>query len=272
MIIGFLGKGGSGKSTLATQTALFLQKQHKNVLAIDADYNMDLSHNLQAPADMQFLGETARVDMKNFLNVPMSMSYRDIVLQVGDNTRFTVDPVDSFTAAYSTQTPQGIRVMSVGPHTLNVLTDTVCSHALGGSLKVYLPLLQLGNTDAVVVDEKAGVDSVGTGIPTGFTMPVIVVEPTVYGIKAAKQIAEALHHYHMPYVFVLNKVKSDTDILSIEKELGGLVVSCIPFSEEISDVYIEPIVKYVEGYIQSHGDTRFKQSVAKFTFNKEYNG
>lgn len=56
MKIGFVGKGGSGKSTLSTLFVKYLEGQNKTVLAVDADYNMDLTNNLNAPKDMQYIG------------------------------------------------------------------------------------------------------------------------------------------------------------------------------------------------------------------------
>lgn len=271
MILGFLGKGGSGKSTLATSVAQFLHAQGKNILAIDADYNMDLSHNLSTPLDMCFLGDTARAKVKSFFNMPDTTPYRDVVLEAEAQTRFSLSPIDSFTEYYSAEVSPGMRVMAVGPQTMSILTDTACSHSLGGSLKVFLPLLKLNEAEVVIVDEKAGVDSVGTGVPTGFNLAVIVVEPTVYGIKTGKQIATALEHYHVPYVYVVNKVKSDTDTVSVERELEGMVISRIPFTETVSEEYIKPIIQYAQEYIERHGDLRYEQSIAKFNFNKEYN-
>lgn len=271
MIIGFLGKGGSGKSTLATGVAKLLHAQHKNVLAIDADYNMDLSHNLGAPEDMHFLGDDSRLQVKAFFNMPDNTLYRDVVLNADKEKRFTLEPLDVFSEKYIGMTTSGIKIMSVGPQTMSVLTDSMCSHGLGGALKVYLPLLKLHKDQAVVVDEKAGADSVGTGIPTGFNMSVIVVEPTIYGVKAAKQIAEILNHYRVPYVFVINKAKPDTDVVSIEKELGQSVVTVVPMGESVEEVNLLPIIRYTEEYIQKYGDLRYEQSVAKFNFNKEYN-
>ena len=46
MRVAFLGKGGSGKSTMATAFVQELRSRGMQVLAIDADHNMDLSYNL----------------------------------------------------------------------------------------------------------------------------------------------------------------------------------------------------------------------------------
>ena len=44
MKIAIIGKGGSGKSSISWLLTNYFS-QNKKVLAIDADYNMDLMHN-----------------------------------------------------------------------------------------------------------------------------------------------------------------------------------------------------------------------------------
>jgi CO dehydrogenase nickel-insertion accessory protein CooC1 len=146
----------------------------------------------------------------------------------------------------------------------------MCSHGLGALMKAYLPLIHIKENEYVIVDEKAGVDSVGTGIPTGFNMSIIVVEATVHGIKAAKQISHLLqNHYHISFLYIVNKVKSDTDIDMIKKELNEkYIIDYIPFGEGIDDIYAEKIITHVQTYIKEHGDNRLVQSVLKIKHNK----
>jgi CO dehydrogenase maturation factor len=271
MIIGFLGKGGSGKSTLATKVVSFLSTDKNNtVLAIDADYNMDLLHNLNAGDDMNYLGSDAKFLMKKVLGYDEKALYADMVLDENNSNRFTLNPIDEFTQKYSKKVSDNINIMAVGPHSENVLNDKMCSHGLGALLKAYLPLINIKENEYVIIDEKAGVDSVGTGIPTGFNMSIIVVEATVYGIKAAKQISDLLqNHYHIPFAYIINKVKSDTDIDMIKKELDEkYIIDYIPFGESIDDIYAEKIVKHVQEYIEKNGDNRLEQSRVKFKNNK----
>jgi CO dehydrogenase maturation factor len=51
MKIAVVGKGGSGKSTLSWLIIHYLHEQNQNVLAIDADHNMDLMTLLDARED-----------------------------------------------------------------------------------------------------------------------------------------------------------------------------------------------------------------------------
>ena len=267
MIIGFLGKGGSGKSTLSTKVVQYLNKNKDNtILAIDADYNMDLLHNLEAGDDLEFLGDDAKFLMKKVLGYDEKTLYADMVLDENNKNRFTINPADEFTKKYSKNIFENVNLMAVGPHSENVLNDKMCSHGLGALLKAYLPLLNLNKNEYVIIDEKAGVDSVGTGIPTGFNMSIIVVEATVYGVKAAKQISDLLqNHYKLPFAYIVNKVKNDTDIDMIKKELNEkYIIDYIPFGENIDDIYAKKIIAYVQKYILENGDNRLEQSRKKF--------
>jgi len=273
MILGFLGKGGSGKSTLATAVTNYLQNDEKNtILAIDADYNMDLMHNLGVSDDISYLGSHAKIEIKNTLNVDQNKFYADIVLDDSNLQKLSISPQDNFTKQFSTKIHENLHLMAVGPHSPDVLHDKMCSHGLSAVLKAYLPLLDLKDNEYVIVDEKAGVDSVGTGIPTGFSMAIIVAEATVYGVKAAKQISELLeNHYKVPFGYVINKVKKDTNLEAITKELKKNIICHIPFWESIDNEYTEQIIRYAQDRISQNGDRRYGQSTAKFIFNKKYN-
>ncbi|MES2623122.1 MAG: AAA family ATPase [Patescibacteria group bacterium] len=268
MIIGFLGKGGSGKSTLATAMTEYISHIGKKVLALDADYNMDLSYNLSVSDDITHLGAEAKKDMRTYLDVDDRELYGEIVLHKTEKQFFSLNPMDTFTKKYTEQIRPNLYAMSIGPQPHEVLHGKMCSHGLGAVLKVYLPLLQLGEHEHVIVDEKAGADGVSTGIPTGFDFAVVVVEPTPHGIKTAKQIGELLEYFKTPYGFVVNKVKESTDIEKVKTELNGTVITCIPFGEYIDSACIKDIYEYVKNYRVIRGDMRLQRSIDKFTRNK----
>ena len=261
MIIGFLGKGGSGKSTLSTALVEYMHSTGATVLALDADYNMDLSYNLGVPEDVEYLGTQAKHDLKFTLEADQHKKYADIVLEKTDTQFFALNPIDSFTQKYTKEIRPNLFAMSIGPQPREVMTDKICSHGMGGLLKAYLPLLKLNENEHVILDEKAGADGASTGIPTGMDFAVIVVEPTPHGIKAGKQIAEILEHYKTPYGFVLNKVKD-----TIETDLDPIVL--VPFGQEIDSEIMKSLFDYIEKYHKKHGDTRLERSRAKFMYNK----
>lgn len=211
MIIGCLGKGGSGKSTIATLLTNMLVQHNKYVLAIDADHNMDLSHNLNAPLhNMSFIGSSLP-QLLSYVGLSESEKYYDILFKPQEPSfSFAKDP-DIFTSTYAFNLSERLSIMTAGPHTDNVLYGKNCSHSLATPLKVYLPFLTLSEHSYVIVDEKAGSDGAGTGVCTGFDVACIMTEPTEHGIKAANQIAELLDYFGTPYVFVGNKIMDETD-------------------------------------------------------------
>ncbi len=222
MILGFLGKGGSGKSSVATQMALFLCRQEKDVLAIDADHNMDLSFNLthgEIPRDMPYLGASL-LELQYYVGVKSHEKYSQVFLRE-TNVRFSFqkERIDAFTKKYSYPTSQ-MRIMAAGPQTDQVMYGQSCSHILTTPLKIYLPLLDLGENQDVIVDEKAGADGVTTGIVTGVDVAVVVCEPTLHSIKTAQQIIDLLKFYNTPHVLVANKIMTDDDLAFISTHLA----------------------------------------------------
>ena len=225
MIIGFLGKGGSGKTTLSTAMVHFLSSKNNTVLAIDADHNMDLTYNLGIEHTIPYLGD-AMPDLKKILSI--NGHYRDFfasftsIEDVADENiaetsrnlqdfrssfRITREHEDIFTKGFSTVIDQNLSLMSAGPHTDKILNGNNCSHSLSTPLRIYLPLMELEEREFVIVDEKAGRDGASTGTPTGFDIAFISAEPTVYGMKAASQIAEILDFFETPYEFIINKAE-----------------------------------------------------------------
>lgn len=221
MILGVLGKGGSGKSTVATAIVTYLRTQNKSLLAIDADHNMDLSHNLTIGTDtppQAYLG-SGLTDMYSYLGIAPEVKY-DAAFLGGIAETFSLIPLDSFSEKYSIPLDSTTRLMVAGPQTDAVLHGKTCSHILTTPLKLYLPLLTVQPNEYVVIDEKAGADGVTTGIVTGIDVGIIVVEPALHSIKTAKQIAELMNFYHTPYLFVGNKIQGVEDREYLVQELN----------------------------------------------------
>lgn len=209
MIVGFMGKGGSGKSTIASRFVTYLTDQGEKVLAIDADHNMDLLFNLGIKELSNYLGSSIE-ELYNYIGLKSTEDYKD-TFRKGLQPDFSLSKPDDFTKKFSLQVTTNLSAMASGPHTDSVLYGRNCSHSLGTPLKVYLPFLDAGD-HYVIVDEKAGSDGAGTGIPTGINLAIVVVEPTPQGIKAGGQIARLLDFFGTPYEFLLNKVRNDQEV------------------------------------------------------------
>ncbi len=273
MIIGFLGKGGSGKSTLATAMARHLHAEGKRVLAIDADHNMDLVWNLSGEdidgSPLPYLGESLG-DMNEYAGIGKNDSYKDIFYK-NISPRFWFNPLDPFTEKYAKEIGKDLYLMASGPHTHTVLSGNKCSHSLSTSLKVYLPFLELKNNEAVIVDEKASNDAAGTGVPTGFTISYIVVEPTPHSIKAAHQIAETLNFYDAPYEFVLNKITSEESKNLALSQLKKAPIASFSFDDGLlSREELRKLAAHAGALEAKDPTARKRRSIQKFRAGKEY--
>lgn len=282
MIIGFLGKGGSGKTTLSTAMVRFLSSKQNTVLAVDADHNMDLTYNLGVNHDIPYLGESVS-HIKDILSI--NGHYRDFFSSISkkeeDKFSITRGEEDAYTSRFGTPIDGGIRLMSAGPHTEEVLHGNHCSHSLSTPLRMYLPLLALKDKEFVVVDEKAGRDGVGTGTPTGFDVAYVVAEPTPHGLKAASQIAEILDFFETPYEFILNKTEQgyQIDASDIWKNfLNKQPILSVPrlstHSKDLQEYYpyMETLLENAKDILKntSKENNRYHRSVRKFKKQKDF--
>lgn len=196
---------------MATAMVQQLHARGFNVLAIDADHNMDLSYNLGADPTLFLGNDPDRI--KEYVGSPRTDTY-GAALKTGKErgVLFSIQRPDIFTASVTTELKPRLLLMTAGPHTERVRAQEACSHSLAAPLKVYLPLLRLGPNEAVVIDERAGTDPVATGILAGVDLAVIVQEPTVNSMRVAGQIAHELTLAGVPHITVENKHKGiETD-------------------------------------------------------------
>lgn len=279
MVIGFFGKGGSGKTTLSTRFIRYLEAQGTNVLAIDADHNMDLAFNLGAPSQLPYLGE-ALPAIKEECDIPLDTHYSQAVLRA-EESRFFLQPLDAFTDRFSVPITKRLRLMVCGPHTDQVLYGDACSHILSTPLKVYLPLLSVGENEVVVLDLTAGTDAAGSGVATGLDMACIVAEATPHGLKAARQIADMLGFYNVPYAFLLNKIQNiiqDTEeakrILQTEASYlfmaNSQYLSPHASTSTLDERTFENMRTSVQTHLDANATKRLSRSKEKFLRNSVY--
>lgn len=277
MIVGILGKGGSGKSTISYRLIKFLESTNSTVLAIDADHNMDLTYNLGVTSDFNYMGQ-AQDDIR--LQSGLSVSDAPSQISLLENPpHFTLNPKDSFTEKYTYSVNNKLSLMTAGPHTDDQLFGQACSHWLTTAIKTYLPHLELHQGEYCVVDERAGVDGVGTGMTIGWNLALIVAEATEHGIKAANQIARMVSFFGTPYEFVLNKVR-DTDNISnlnslLEKpakfvfKLDNRVTRKEDETPEEFKILLAEIKKYLDE-VKDEKDVRLERARNKTLDNKKY--
>lgn len=222
MKIAVLGKGGSGKSTVASHLVGWFFDNGWNVLAIDADHNMDLGFNLGVEPS-NYLGDDPDA-IKEYLSHQRTDTFGSVLKSKAGEPQFSINPIDQFTDRFSIKVKQNLRLMTAGPHTDRVRSQEACSHSLAAPLKVYLPLLKLEAKQAVIVDERAGTDPVATGILNGIDLAIVVREQTPNSQRVAEQITDELKLSGVPYLVFDNKVAGlEEDMSNIAEQIRKII-------------------------------------------------
>jgi len=234
MRIAVCGKGGAGKSTLSWLLTRHAAESGR-VLAIDADYNMDLAHNLgwRDEEGAAFISHAER-DFYDYQGLTDKDFYVD--LPAKENLRpFTFDPSDNFTQKLTRAAGDNISLMIAGPTHENLLYGHRCSHAYVSSLKYYLPLLQTKRP--VIVDSVAGTDMVSYGMYLGVDAVTVVVEPTVNSMGVFRQISAITREFGIPVFAILNKVSAERPVSeTFLAQHGGVVLGQVPADVSLMQV------------------------------------
>ena len=129
------------------------------------------------------------------------------------------------------------------------------------------------------MDEKAGADGVTTGIVTGIDVGVVVCEPSLHSVKAAKQIAGLMDFFETPYVFAGNKVTSDADQEFITENLGAAPAAFFPEDTAIKRNPFEPVPVWhtvmksiYEKIVPLNQHNRLERTKRKYKRNHSFHG
>lgn len=224
MKIAIVGKGGSGKSSVSWLLSKTLQQQAVHTLAIDADYNMDLGHNLGWDEDISIpYFSDAEPDFYQYQELSQDVYY--VHMPERNMKAFSYRPHDIVTDKYSYPVQRYIDLIVAGPLHDDLLYGHRCSHAYVSALKMYLPLLEKKAEDVVLIDSVAGTDMVGYGMYLGVDAMVCVVENTKNSIGVYHHIKTIAQEFNIPLFAIGNKSQS-SDLLKErinEEELLGIL-------------------------------------------------
>jgi len=215
MLIAMAGKGGTGKTTIAGLLIRFLlEKDFKPILAVDADSNANLNEVLGVTVETT-LGE-AREGIKDA--VPAGMT-RDVYMQ------YKVEEALVESEGYDLIVmgrPEGAGCYCHANTLLSRYMERLC-----------------GNYRVVIMDNEAGMEHISRLVARRADILLIVSDPTLRGIQAAKRIRDLtqelnldIKHAHV----IINRVngqlaKAAKDAL----DAAGLnLAGCVPEDELIS--------------------------------------
>lgn len=233
MKIAFVGKGGSGKSSTSWLAVKTLENIGVNVLAIDADHNMDLTGNLGLnPENTPLMHKTE----KEFIDIIGTASTGKVssILEKEQSSlpTFTINPKDSYTSKISTEISDKLSLINIGLGSPDVMFSGKCAHGLSGSLKYYLGLLD-EKDDFVVIDSVAGADMLNYGLYAGIDAVIGVVEPHRNSVKVFEQIQNICRKSFIPCFAVVNKPTDNDFYKDFTSKNSALILGEIPFDEGV---------------------------------------
>ena len=215
-----VGKGGAGKSVIAGTTARLLARQGYRVLALDSDLLPGLSISLGSGPDP--------------VDPPLNQA-----AEKNENGRWRLRKGVSVVSAvkrYTTEAPDGIRLMQIGKGGKEGIQPIM------GSVNAYYKLIhRLGEAKtfedwAMVADMPAGPRQVAFDYAPFARTYLVVVQPGAQSALTGRRVAKIARMRGGTEVrFVANRVKDKQDVAHVERMLGEPVFWSLPADEGVAE-------------------------------------
>lgn len=214
--IAITGKGGVGKTTFSGTLARMLARDGYDVLAIDADADMNLASSLG-------------ID-----NPPRPLTdYKEMIDERarGEGGVFKLNPkVDDIVKNYGVVGPDGVKMLVMGTIENG---GSGCMCPASAFLRALLRHVVLKDNSAVILDMEAGIEHLGRGTTRGIDLMIIVVEPGMRSIETAARIKDLAHGIGIKHLAaVVNKGSSEQVLAHLDK-LGIPVLGEINYDAEL---------------------------------------
>lgn len=254
------GKGGVGKTTLVALLAERFAGSGYKVLAADEDPQMNLALSLGVP-----LEDADKI-------VPLSHN-RDYIEEKtgakpgsgwGGLLRLNPD-VSDVVGRFGLQLKPNLSLLAMGS------VDQAASGCLcpqNNLLKAVMQFIVLKPGEIILVDTQAGPEHFGRGVLKGFSLLLVVTEPTSTGFQVAQKSITFAGQLAIPNIkLVVNKVRGEEDRNRVKTymERSGLTSPAthfLPFTTDLLD--LEPAVgsiltregEFTEGFVGLFEDIR----------------
>jgi CO dehydrogenase maturation factor len=218
--IAITGKGGVGKTTLAGTLARLFARDGYNVIAIDADPDMNLASALGVSENPRPI-----TDYKEMVQERASAEFG----------MFKLNPkVDDVIGKCGCVGPDGVKLAVMGT------VDTGGSGCMcpeTAFLRALLRHVILKEKDLVILDMEAGIEHLGRGTTRGVDVMIAVVEPGLRSIETLERIKKLASDLGIEKVMaVISKAPEEQTIIK-EKlaEMDVPVLGTIPYDRNFMD-------------------------------------
>ncbi len=215
--IAVAGKGGTGKSTLsALLLRELLKRNHKPVLAVDADADANLADLLHIE-EVETLGGVRQEFQDDKNNIPASMDK----------------------SAYIEMKLEDVLIEREG-YDLVIMGRTEgqgCYCYVNNLLRKYLSQLN-DNYPYIIIDNEAGLEHLSRHTTDNIDVLLVVSDPSVKGILTAlkvKELAQELKLKIKRVELVISRLPGDVPgaLLDKAKEAGLEIFATVPYDEEV---------------------------------------
>jgi len=202
--IAVAGKGGVGKTTLIALLAEFLTSSGYQVLAADEDPQMNLAVSLGVPIE-----EAEKI-------IPLSHNKGYIQEKTGAKPGsgrgglLRLNPnVDDVVERFGFQLKPNLSLLAMGS------VDQAAAGCLcpeNNLLKAVMRFIVLKPGELILVDTPAGPEHFGRGVLKGFSLLLVVTEPTLTALQVAQKSMALARQLSIPHLkLVVNKVQGEED-------------------------------------------------------------
>ncbi len=214
--IAVTGKGGVGKTTLSGTLARMLARDGYDVLAIDADADMNLASSL------------------GIANAPKPLTeYKDLIEErAGEKGgMFRFNPkVDDVVERFGVVGPDNVKMLVMGTVERG---GSGCMCPASSFLRAFLRHVVLKEKSALILDMEAGIEHLGRGTTRGIDLMIIVVEPGMRSIETAQRIKELSEGIEIKNLAAVINKGTSANIKPKLEELGIPVLGEVPYDPDL---------------------------------------
>ena len=231
MKLAVAGKGGVGKTFVAGTLARLFARDGYNVLAVDADPNINLASSLGIPWEISEeivpLSENSDL-VEERTGVAPGRSY---------GSMFRMTPtVNDIIEKFGLVGPDGVQLLVMGTVKGG---DTGCMCPANALLRVLIQHILIQREDVVIMDMVAGLEHLGRGTARRMDSMIVVLEPRMKSIDTLRRILKLAAEIEVKDILAVgNKISREEELRFIDerlKEMDLNIAAHIPFDPSVAE-------------------------------------